>query len=165
MTIIDTYQTQLEILGILAVALLLGGAIGLERELARKPAGLRTHMLVTGAAALFVALGTVIIEDYTRAVSDSLLRADPVRIMQAVVTGVSFLGAGTIMRDRSQGHIEGLTTAASLLIASAVGSTVGARQFVLAGGATVLILITLGGLGFIEKRLDSFATDSEQISE
>ncbi|NDJ78514.1 MAG: MgtC/SapB family protein [Chloroflexi bacterium] len=132
----------------------LGAAIGLERELVGKPAGLRTHMLVAGAAALFVALGSVIIEHFKDVVGDDLVRSDPVRIMQAIVTGVSFLGAGTILRDRSRNQIEGLTTAASLLFAAAVGGSVALAQFIVAIGGTVLVLITLRGLGIVEEKME-----------
>jgi putative Mg2+ transporter-C (MgtC) family protein len=90
---IGLYQSQLEILAYVGLAMLLGAAIGFERELEDKPAGLRTHMLVSGAAALFVALGTVVIEQFIQELSYSCIQSDPIRIMQVVVTGVSFLGA------------------------------------------------------------------------
>lgn len=150
---IEPYQIQLEILAYVGLAMLLGAAIGFERELEDKPAGLRTHMLVAGAAALFVALGTVVIKQFTQELNGNLVQSDPIRIMQAVVTGVSFLGAGTILRDRSQRRVEGLTTAASLLFAAAVGGSVALKQFVLAVGATILALVTLRGLGVFERKL------------
>jgi putative Mg2+ transporter-C (MgtC) family protein len=75
--------------------------------------------------------------------------------MEAVITGVSFLGAGTIICSRAGGQVEGLTTAASLLVAAAVGSCVALSQIVLALGITVLVLNTLRGLGFAEKWLAS----------
>ena len=128
MQFFETNQGQLEILLIVGFAMLLGGVIGFERELANKPAGLRTHMLVAGTAALFVALGTVIVDDFTESMDVSLVRSDPIRILEAIVTGISFLGAGTIFRDRSNNKVEGLTTAASLLFAAAVGATVGAGR-------------------------------------
>jgi putative Mg2+ transporter-C (MgtC) family protein len=150
----ETYQTQFEILLYVGLAMLLGAAIGFERELENKPAGLRTHMLMAGGAALFVMLGTVSIEQFTRDIGGNPIRSDPIRIMQAVVTGVSFIGAGTIIRDRSKQRVEGLTTAASLLFAAAVGTSVALEQFIVAIGGTMLVLVTLRGLGIFERKLD-----------
>lgn len=151
--ILGPQQAQFEILAYVGLAMFLGAIIGFERELEDKPAGLRTHMLVSGAAALFVALGTVIIEDFIQELGDGSVQTDPVRIMQAVVTGVSFLGAGTILRDRSRNRVQGLTTAASLLFAAAVGASVALTQFILAIGTTGLVLITLRVLGAFEQKV------------
>jgi putative Mg2+ transporter-C (MgtC) family protein len=135
------------------VALLFGALLGLEREFKDKPAGLRTHMLVVGAAALLVSLGDVVTSHFRLELGGQLVQSDPIRIMEAVVTGVSFLGAGTIIRSRTGGQVEGLTTAASLLVAAAVGICVALSQILLGLGITGLVLITLRGLGFVEKRL------------
>jgi putative Mg2+ transporter-C (MgtC) family protein len=150
---LNRYQTEFQILAHVAVAMLLGAIIGLEREFKDKPAGLRTHMLVTGAAALLVSLGDVVTSQFQLELGGQVVQADPIRIMEAVITGISFLGAGTIIRSRAGGQVEGLTTAASLLVAAAVGSCVALSQIVLAVGITVLVLITLRGLGFAEKWL------------
>ena len=88
---------ELKVTGQVAVAMVLGGLIGLERETANKPAGFRTHMLVAGAAALLVGLGHALIEEFDRH-TGLRLQSDPIRIVEAIVTGVSFLGAGTIFR-------------------------------------------------------------------
>lgn len=72
-------------------------------------------MLVAGAAALLVSLGDVVTNHFQLALGGQVVQADPIRIMEAVITGVSFLGAGTIIRSRSGGQVEGLTTAATLL--------------------------------------------------
>ena len=125
----------------------LGAAVGFERELARKPAGIRTHMLVSGAAALFVGLGGVTLAAFG---SSDALRADPVRIIEAIVTGISFLGAGTIFRSREGQEVEGLTTAATILICAGLGIAVALRQFTIAIGITVLVLVVLRGLIFVE---------------
>jgi len=151
--LIETYQVQFEILACVGLAMVLGAAIGFERELEDKPAGLRTHMLVAGAAALFIALGTIVVEEYFETLGSEHVQSDPVRIIDAVVTGVSFLGAGTILRNRSGSGVEGLTTAASLLFAAAVGGSVALHQYVLAIGGTILVLITLRGLGLFERKL------------
>jgi len=79
-----------------------------------------------------------------------LVRADPIRIIAAVITGISFLGAGTIIRQGQRGEVEGLTTAASLLFASAVGINVALSQWILAVGATFLALIILRVIPFID---------------
>jgi putative Mg2+ transporter-C (MgtC) family protein len=123
----------------IAVAMLLAGVIGLEREQAHKPAGLRTHMLVAGAAALLVILGDLVIHRYNRPEFIPGIRADPLRILSAVITGVSFLGAGTILRRVQTDKVEGLTTAASLLMVAAIGATVALGEPGLAVGVTVLV--------------------------
>ena len=125
----------------------LGGLIGLEREFADKPAGLRTHMLIAGAAALLVGLGDTMMRRF--ALAGDLVRADPIRVIEAVVTAVGFLGAGMIIR-RGGDHIEGLTTAASVLFAAAVGICVALTEYLLAVGATVLDLATLRGIKPLE---------------
>jgi putative Mg2+ transporter-C (MgtC) family protein len=153
MKLIGVYQIQFQILAYVALATLLGAAIGLEREIEDKPAGLRTHMLVAGAAALLVALGDVMIKHFDVALGSELVRSDPTRIIQAVTTGVSFLGAGTIIRHSSTRQVEGLTTAASILFA-AVGVCVALSQLVLAVGATALVLVTLRGVGLVERVLE-----------
>jgi putative Mg2+ transporter-C (MgtC) family protein len=140
---------QLQILGIVALAMALGAAIGLERETKEKPAGLRTHMLVAGAAAFLVALSDVAIQRFNVDLGTGLVRSDPIRIIQAVITGISFLGAGTILRHAGSDHVEGLTTAASLLFVAGLGICVALSQVLLAIGATILVLVTLRGVGLL----------------
>jgi len=96
-------------------AMFLGGLMGLERELAQKPAGLRTHMLVAGASSLLVVLGDVMIANYSTSSFVQAIQTDPIRIMEAIITGISFLGAGTIIFRNQDETVEGLTTAASIL--------------------------------------------------
>ena len=146
------WAMQLEIIGEVALAMLLGGVIGFERELADKPAGFRTQMLVAGAAALLVGLGDALLLRFI-VEGKSNVTADPIRIVEAIVTGISFLGAGTIFRRTSSEQVQGLTTAASILFCAAVGISVAMRQFVLAVGVTLLALIVLRGLTGVEKRL------------
>ncbi|TJZ69347.1 MgtC/SapB family protein [Chitiniphilus eburneus] len=145
------YLSQLSILAEVALAMLLGGLIGLEREAADKPAGLRTHMLVAGAAALLVGLGDTLLAHYRDSEMRELVNTDPIRIMGAVITGVSFLGAGTIFRNGSGTGIHGLTTAAGLLMAAAVGIAVALRQHVLAVTVTLLILAVLRVVHWVEE--------------
>ncbi len=133
-------------------AMLLGGLIGMEREMADKPAGFRTHMMAAGASALLIKLGKVLIVNFDGELISESLSADPVRIIHAIVIGVSFLGAGTIIR-RKPAEIEGLTTAASILMASAVGISVGVNLLAVAVSISVITFTALYGLSFIERRL------------
>lgn len=144
--------TELRIIGEVALALLLGGVIGLERETAAKPAGFRTHMLVAAAATLFMALADLLLGHF-RATTNVTITSDPIRVIEAVITGISFLGAGTIFRHRDQNHVEGLTTAASLLFSGAVGISVALHHFILAIGVVALALFVLRGLGAIERQI------------
>lgn len=126
------------------LAILLGGAIGYEREKADKPAGLRTHMFVTAATTLIVGIGSTLVNDVS--IDQGILRADPLRLIEAVVSGITFLGAGTILRRKDETAVEGLTTAASLLYTTAIGITVALNEYVLAVGGTLLALFVLRGL-------------------
>jgi putative Mg2+ transporter-C (MgtC) family protein len=147
-------QLQLQILGYVALAMLLGAAIGINREFANKPAGLRTHMLVAGAAALLVALGDILIKHFEAALANQMVRSDPIRLIEAVITGVSFLGAGTIIRRQELQQVEGLTTAASLLFAAVVGICVALSQLILALGVTIFVLMTLWALTYVERWIE-----------
>lgn len=149
MEILSLNPIQLKIIGYIALSMLLGALIGIERELADKPAGIRTNMLVAGSATLLVSLGEVMIERFEA--GHNIIRADPIRIIEAVITGVSFIGAGMIIR-RGTDNVEGLTTAASILFVASVGICVAISQILLAIGTTILALITLGVLGHILER-------------
>jgi putative Mg2+ transporter-C (MgtC) family protein len=124
----------------------LGGAIGLEREIAGKPAGLRTNILICMGSALLtdVSIGIVMSPDGSRL-------GDPGRLAAQIVTGIGFIGAGTIMQAR--GTITGLTTAATIWVVAAIGITVGAGHYLEAAGAGVLVTLVLAGLGNLEHRL------------
>jgi putative Mg2+ transporter-C (MgtC) family protein len=128
------------------MAVVLGGAIGLEREIAGKPAGLRTNILICLGAALLtdVSIGLVTGPDGQRL-------GDPSRLAAQIVTGIGFLGAGTIMQAR--GTITGLTSAATIWVVAAIGITIGAGHFLEAAGAGVLVTLVLAGLGSLEHRL------------
>lgn len=145
------WLAQTAIIAKVAIGMLLGGLIGLEREYARKPAGFRTHMLVAGAAALLVGLSDVLVTQFSlEQGSPQYLRTDPIRIVEAVVGGVSFLGAGTIFRSGKYQGMEGLTTAASLLLAAAIGIAVALEQLITAIGVTVLGLLVLRFVRIVE---------------
>lgn len=138
------------------LSIFLGGIIGLERELANKPAGLRTHMLVSGVSTLLVLLGDVMIQHYGASAVVGAVQADPIRIMEAIITGISFLGAGTIIFRNRKESVEGLTTAASILFAASIGITVALHEFVMAGVLTVLVIAILFGLGLLEGWIRKF---------
>lgn len=139
---------QLQIVGYVALAMVLCAFVGLEREMADKPAGFRTHMLVGGAAALLVKLSGVIVDSL--AVSSSFIQVDPIRVIEAIIAGVSFLGAGTIFRRTDKETTEGLTTAASLLFVAGIGVSVATNQLVLAVCVTFMALLVLRGAGWLQ---------------
>jgi len=138
---------QLGLLVKLGVAAILGGAIGLEREIKGKPAGLRTNILICVGAALFTELSITAAEFF----GGDGGPADPTRISAQIVSGIGFLGAGTIIQAR--GTVSGLTSAATLWVVAAIGIAAGSGAFVAAVGGTVLVLAVLLPLGRIELRL------------
>jgi putative Mg2+ transporter-C (MgtC) family protein len=135
---------RLDLLGILAMSIVLGGAVGLERELRGKAAGLRTNVLICVGSALFTWLSVEIAGPY----------GDPGRIAAQIVTGVGFIGAGTILHSR--GHISGLTSAATIWLVAAIGVAVGAGAVLEATGATFFVLLVLGLLRPLERFLTSY---------
>jgi uncharacterized membrane protein YhiD involved in acid resistance len=132
---------RLDLAAKLFAAVLIGGGIGLERELKHKPAGLRTNILLCVGSALLMDLSMGIAGTHG---------GDPGRIAAQVVTGIGFLGAGTILHTR--GQITGLTSAATIWVVAALGLTVGAGYFVEAFGSTVTVMVVLVGLGWAEKK-------------
>ena len=107
-----------------AAAMLFGGVLGVEREMGKHAAGLRTHMLIAGAAALIVGLGDSVAEHLQQERYRDLLQVDPVRLIEAVVACVGFVAAGTILRGSREDQVSGLTTASSLIMAAAIGIAV-----------------------------------------
>ena len=146
------WYVQLTVVVTTGYAMLLGGAIGYERELKNRPAGLRTHMLIAGAAALLVGLGDLLAERFSGEAYRPLMQLDPLRLIEATVAAVGFLGAGAIFRREAGDTVEGLTTAASMLMAAAIGLAVGLHNHVLGLGATVLTLFVLRVVAWIERR-------------
>lgn len=135
------------------LAMILGGLVGVEREISNRPAGLRTHMLVSGAAALLMVIGLPLVSEFSNDVPSSALRVDPLRVIEAIVTGVAFIGAGTIIQNRDDGAIRGLTTAASLLFTAAIAICVTVGKYGLAIIVTVFVLFTLRVVKAIEQRV------------
>jgi putative Mg2+ transporter-C (MgtC) family protein len=139
------------VLGKLFIAAILGGIIGYERHMRGRPAGLRTHLLVCIGVTLMMLVSEHIFVQYQGHGHDSILRIDPARIAAQVVTGIGFLGAGTIIRSR--GSIRGLTTAASLWVVAGIGLAVGSGFILPAFFTTVLTVAILILNALVEKRL------------
>jgi putative Mg2+ transporter-C (MgtC) family protein len=118
----------------------LGSVLGWEREQARKPAGLRTHMLVAIAAALYTVLAELVVQEGEGGASR---RGDPVRAIQAIAMGIGFLGGGVIFVAHRRDQVHGLTTAASIWATAAVGIAAGLAHYVLAAGATLILVLVL----------------------
>lgn len=143
-----------EIIIRLAIAAVLGGVIGLEREYRAKEAGFRTHFLVALGSALFMVLSQYGCLELLRAnhVPDGLdIRLDPSRIASQVVSGIGFIGAGAIILQKHM--VRGLTTAAGLWVAAAIGMACGAGMHVVAVVATLLVLLCLEAMNFVLRRV------------
>lgn len=145
----------------LLIAMLCGGAIGLERELNRKPAGLRTNVLICFGAALYMIV--------SRHISGGADYTDPARLAAQVVAGIGFLGAGVILQAR--GSVTGLTTAATIFVVGAVGIAVGEGMIWLAIFSTIVILLVLVLLRWLEhaainrRRLFRYALETDHSVE
>ncbi len=137
---------------VLDMAVRLGAAaglalvLGLERELRGKAAGLRSHMLVAVGAAAFIMLGLDLM--FATSEGDPSAQIDPTRIIQGVIGGIGFLGAGSIIQSR--GNVQGITTGASIWIAGSIGVSCGLGNIILAGMVTILALIIMTILGRFE---------------
>jgi putative Mg2+ transporter-C (MgtC) family protein len=129
----------------LGLSLVAGGLIGVERESRRQPAGLRTHILISVGATLLMLLSIYIPQEFF-----GMKNGDPGRIAAQVVSGIGFLGAGAILKLGN--NIRGLTTAASIWVAAAVGLTIGAGLYLPSLIALVIILVTLVLLDAVERR-------------
>jgi putative Mg2+ transporter-C (MgtC) family protein len=133
-----------EIIIRLGLSLILGGIIGLERQIRLSTAGLRTHILVSLGSCLIMLTSLYIFDIYKNEAN-----LDPARIAAGVITGIGFLGAGTIIRDRE--GIKGLTTAASLWVVAGIGLATGCGFYKATLFTTILALITLFFLRYVER--------------
>src|SRR5215216_4312924 len=145
--------SDLELLGRLLIAAVLGGAIGAERELNDQAAGLRTHMLLTIGACLFTVISAY---GFRRGVG-----TDPSRLAAQIVTGIGFLGGGAIVRHGLT--VKGLTTAASIWATASVGVAVGAGDYVLGVGGAALVVGTLVGLRRVSATLQRWGVSREEF--
>lgn len=135
------WDSELIILMNVAIAAILTGLIGLEREVKDKPAGFRTNMIVGGSAALLLSLGEILVENYIKIGLKDVIQPDPTRIIEAIILGISFIGAGTILKAKEESRVYYLTTAATVLFSAGIGIAVALQQYVLAVSATLLLLI------------------------
>lgn len=136
------------------LAAIFGALIGFEREWRNRAAGLRTHVLVCVAAAVFGILTIEIVHApmFSREALGDAPNVDPLRVVEAVTAGVAFLAAGSIMF--AQGKVHGLTTGAGMWLAGAIGASSGLGLWQVAGFATFVVLVVLGLLRAMERRVD-----------
>lgn len=137
----------LEIASRVLLSIILAAILGWERQVRKKPAGLRTHMMVSMGAAVFTLLT---LELFQTTISNSpQSQADPIRIVEGIVGGIGFLGAGTIIRSR--GAVEGVTTAASIWVAGAIGAACGGGYYQIAVITAVFAWLILTVVRLLEK--------------
>jgi len=141
--VIEIFRLQLMLQ--LGLATVLGGAIGLERELGGKPAGLRTNILICIGSVLYTHLSLSMLAGPNGIPTGT----DTTRVAGQIVTGVGFIGAGTILHAR--GAIVGLTSAATIWVVAAIGVALGGGFHLEAVGTTLLVVVVLAGLGRVEK--------------
>ena len=147
-------NVSLEQIGSMLAAVLLGALIGLERELSRKPLGLRTNVLICLGASIF----TIVSIQMGLALGGS-----PERIAAQIVGGIGFLGAGAIIRDR--GTVQGATTAATIWLVASIGMACGAGYFAVALVGTALALFVLFGLHPFEKKMDQYRSGAGTVMD
>lgn len=134
------------------IASVLTGFVGLEREISGKPAGFRTQMIIGGAAALLISTARILIRDFASENElAAVMQADPVRVIEAVIVGISFIGAGTILKMQDQRKVQYLTTAASILLSAGIGMSVALHHYVIALGVTIFILIINVGANIVDR--------------
>lgn len=137
----ETYQNQLIILLNIFIATVLSGIIGIEREHLNKPAGLRTNMIVGSISCFFVAISPSLSNFIQANITSDLLSVDPIRVLQAIIVGISFIGAGTILKSKEENTVQNLTTASSLLYSTGIGISVALNAYIVAVGLTLLGLL------------------------
>ena len=133
------------------VAALLGGAIGLEREYRAKEAGLRTHFLVALGSAVFMIVSAY---GFDGVMTTPEHRWDVSRVAAQVVSGIGFIGAGTIIFHKSENVVRGLTTAAGLWVTAAIGLACGGGMYILSIASTILVLVGLEAFNFVLRKID-----------
>jgi putative Mg2+ transporter-C (MgtC) family protein len=144
------YSDDLSILLRVVIACLLSGALGWEREAAGKSAGLRTHILVCVAAVLFTVAGEFMAVSF--AAYGTHVRFDAANLIGAIVTGISFLGAGMIIFRRDSSNVSGLTTSAGILTTAVIGMLVALERYFLALGSTAIVFVVLRFVNVFELR-------------
>lgn len=134
-------ESQLWILLDVLIASILAAIVGFERERKDRPAGMRTNMIVGGASCLLVSLSVPLTAFMVGHESSKIITSDPIRIIQALVVGLGFIGGGTILKLTDEKEVKGITTAATLLYTSALGICVALGQYYVAVGVVILILV------------------------
>lgn len=142
LVVLPDWDQALRVAVRLALAALLGGGLGFERERRGRAAGLRTHMLVSLGAAIFVVVS----------MESGVFPGDLTRVIQGIAAGIGFVGAGAILKDARRGQVQGLTTAASVWLTAGVGVAAGAGQVATAAIGAVLALGIMALLGRLEIR-------------
>lgn len=137
----ETIQSQLLILLDLVITAVLCSIIGGEREKLDKPAGLRTNMIVGSISCFFVSISPILSNFMVENMELDYLSMDAIRILQAIVVGVSFIGAGTILKSKNKNNIHNLTTASTLLYSAGIGISVALHVYVIAVGMALLGLL------------------------
>lgn len=135
------FPSQAELVLRIVVAAVLGGVIGMERELSDHPAGLRTHIALALGAALFGVVSGYGFAGFDALRTDTNYQVDPTRVASTMVTGIGFLGGGAILKEGAK--VRGLTTAASLWVTAAIGLACALGQFLLAAATTLIVLLSL----------------------
>jgi putative Mg2+ transporter-C (MgtC) family protein len=156
----EIFQRMVEIFRLdlmlqIGLATLLGGAIGLERELGGKPAGLRTNILICIGSVLYTHLSLAMLTGSTGTIPPG---TDTTRVAAQIVTGVGFIGAGTILHAR--GAVVGLTSAATIWVVAAIGVALGSGYYLEGVGTTLAVVIVLAGLGRVEKVVERHSLTS-----
>ncbi len=144
-------QGDINVLIQILVVCVLSGLLGWERESAGKAAGLRTHILVGVASVLFTVVGEFMAVSF-RAYGDHV-RFDAANLVGAIVTGISFLGAGMIFFKKGQNDVHGLTTAAGIVTTAAIGILVGLERYFLAAGSTAIVFVVLRFVNIFEVKV------------
>lgn len=157
----DTAKLPLSTIALrLLVASAIGALVGWDRQRMDKPAGLRTHMLVALGSASFVLLGFEVAE---RLAEVSGREFDPTRVLQGVIGGIGFLGAGSIIKGK--GRVSGVTTAASVWVCGSLGAAVGMGAYVVALIAATITLVTLAALGKLEAKFQGRSKEQRANSK
>jgi len=156
----EIFQRMVEIFRLdlmlqIGLATLLGGAIGLERELGGKPAGLRTNILICIGSVLYTHLSLAMLTGSTGTIPPG---TDTTRVAAQIVTGVGFIGAGTILHAR--GAVVGLTSAATIWVVAAIGVALGSGYYLEGVGTTLAVVVVLAGLGRVEKVVERHSLTS-----
>ncbi len=146
---------QLWIILDVLIAAIFSGLVGVERQKAQKPAGLRTHMIVGSMACLLVSLASKMGAIFSSMPYNEALRIDPLRIIEAIIVGVSFIGAGTILKSEKEERVRYLTTSAAILFSAGIGISVALEQYLLAFGVSLIALLINNVFRHIDIKLRS----------